>query len=278
MTDLDRIIALAEADANVVAIGTEGSSNNPDFHADPWVDLDVSIFVTDPAQADGNWWIHQLGEPTLVQHLANEALFGAASHIWDTYLTRYSGARRVDLKIAPAEDIAVYLADDKLNALVWKREAGRLQKASTDASSHWVAVPDQVALNACANEFYWCLGNVVKGVARGNLMYANEMFNRNARPMLIDMLAYRETAKDHGRFDAGVCGKYTWDRLTEAERTALAATYQQGDLGAIAASIQAALTLFSAVYAQVQQLTGLAPMPYLDSAKAQFDQWLAALA
>ncbi|WP_461225229.1 aminoglycoside 6-adenylyltransferase [Lacticaseibacillus suihuaensis] len=277
MTDLDRFITLAEADANVLAIGTEGSSNNPATHPDAWVDLDVTLFVADPAVTDGNWWIHQVGEPTLVQHLANEALFGASSSIWDTYLTRYPGSRRIDLKVAPAADIEGYLASDSLNGIVWRQGCGRLAP-TTNASSHWVAVPDQTALDACANEFYWCLGNAVKGVARRNLVYANEMLNRYTRPMLIDMLGFRATAQRHGQFDAGVCGKYTWETLSTAEQQALAATYNQADLTGVTASIRASLDLFAPVYEDVMALTGLASMPYLETAQAQFRDWLAELA
>lgn len=42
-------------------------------------------------------------------------------------------------------------------------------------------------------EFYWCAGNVVKGLARHNLVYANEQLNRFVCLELFVLLAMRAT-------------------------------------------------------------------------------------
>ncbi|WP_179394653.1 aminoglycoside 6-adenylyltransferase [Lacticaseibacillus absianus] len=272
MTDLARLIDLAQADPNVQAIGTEGARNDHEAVADAWTDLDVTLFVRDLAAADGHWWLHQLGTPTLVQHLTDTHLFGPDTHTWESWLTRYSGTRRIDLKLAPVQDLAAYLAGNSLNTLVWQRDDGRLTARPTSAASHWVPVPTQTQLNNCANEFYWCAGNVVKGLARGKLLYANEQFNAHVRPELLRLLSFKATLACDGHFDAGVSSKFLWATLTPATQSQLAATYAQTDLTATRRSLDHALTLFETT---LDGFVHYASVPYRASAVAQLRDWLA---
>lgn len=99
LTDLDKLIQLASTNANIAAIGTEGSLNDRAKSQDEWSDLDVTLFVRAPALEDGWWWVRQLGEPTIVQFLETQDLFGAQTGKWRSWLTRYAGTRRVDFKI-----------------------------------------------------------------------------------------------------------------------------------------------------------------------------------
>lgn len=66
----------------------------------------------------------------------------------------------------------------------------------TNAQSHFVPLPDQAEFQAHVQEFYWCAGNMVKGLARQNLVYANEQLNRFVRPELFVLLAatYQQTS------------------------------------------------------------------------------------
>ncbi|WP_082397652.1 aminoglycoside 6-adenylyltransferase [Lacticaseibacillus camelliae] len=126
MADIDTIIDRAEKDPNIVAIGTEGSGNDPAQAPDKWTDLDVTLFASDPAQVDAEAWVKALGEPRLVQHLHDTHLFGPGTGAWESWLTRYQGTRRIDWKIAPAADEAAYLAADHLNTIIWRQGQGRV--------------------------------------------------------------------------------------------------------------------------------------------------------
>ncbi|WP_164511973.1 aminoglycoside 6-adenylyltransferase [Lacticaseibacillus daqingensis] len=270
MTTLTQLITLATADPNVLAIGTEGASNDPSKPTDEWTDLDVTLFVREMAQADGNWWVHQLGTPTIVQHLVDSHLFGPATGTWESWLTRYPGTARVDLKLAPATDIAGYLAGDTLNTLVWQRTTPTSPRP-TSAASHALKRPTQVALDACVTEFYWVAGYVVKGLARGNLVYANTLLDQNVRPELYRLLEWRATIARDGRFDPGANHKFLWATLTPGEQARLAASYAQTDLAATRASLGIVLALFQQCRAE---LVDYAPTPYQDSAAAQLASWL----
>lgn len=272
MTDLQTLIALAAKNPNIVAIGTEGSSNNPTLQPDTWTDLDVTLFCQDPAQENGATWIKALGEATLVQHLSHQQLFDASAQ-WECWLTRYPGTRRVDFKLAPAEDMTAYLAGDHLNGLVW-RQGQPVEPPATDAGSHFLPVPSQAAYDATVNELVWIAGNVVKGLGRRNLLYANEQFNQHLRPQLLVLLAYRETLKEHGQFDTGVNGKNLWPRLTSGEKQMLAATYNQATLQATRTSLTQLLTFADQLIEAFAQAGQLVRPDWLDRADKQLQDWL----
>lgn len=272
MTDLQTLIALAEKNPNIVAIGTEGSSNNPTLEPDVWTDLDVTLFCQDPTRENGATWIKALGEPTLVQHLTHQQLFDASAQ-WECWLTRYPGTRRVDFKLAPAGDITAYLAGDHLNGIVWCQ--GQLvEPGTTDASSHFLPVPSQADYDAAVNELVWIAGNVVKGLGRRNLLYANEQFNQHLRPQLLLLLAYRETINDHGQFDPGVNGKNLWPRLTAAEQQHLAVTYNQATLQATRASLTQLLTFADQLIEGCAEANQFVQPDWLDRAEEQLHNWL----
>lgn len=275
MTLLDDFITLAQTRPNIVAIGTEGATNNPATTPDAWQDLDITLFATDPAAEAGDWWLGHFGTPTIVQRLANVGVFTDSANVWHTWLTRFPGTRRIDLKIAPATETTAYEQADTLNAIVWTRAAGRLAPRATSAKTHWVSLPAGPELTAHANEFYWIAGNVCKGLARQNYLYANEQFNQHCRPELLTLLTWRASAKVHGQFDAGVSSKFLWPTLREAERRQLAATYDQASLAGTRTSLQAALTLYTATLPEVARLLAL-PVPDFAAAQAQLSAWLSA--
>lgn len=273
MTDLQTLIALAAKNPNIVAIGTEGSSNNPALQPDAWTDLDVTLFCQDPARENGATWIKALGDPTLVQHLTQQQLFDASAQ-WESWLTRYPGTRRVDFKLAPASDITAYLAGDHLNGIVW-RQGQPVEARATDAGSHFLHVPNQADYDATVNELVWIAGNVVKGLSRRNLLYANEQFNQHLRPQLLLLLADRETLKEHGQFDPGVNGKNLWPLLTSGEKQQLAATYNQATLQATRTSLTQLLTCADQLIEGFAQAGQFVRPDWLDRAEEQLHDWLA---
>jgi hypothetical protein len=274
LTDLDKLIQLAGTNANIVAIGTEGSLNDRAKRQDEWSDLDVTLFVRVPALEDGWWWIRQLGEPTIVQFLETQDLFGAHTGKWRSWLTRYAGTRRVDFKITSYQVEGAYLAHDTLNTIVWRENSGRVLPRKTSAQSHFIPLPDQDSFQEHVREFYWYAGNVVKGLARQNLVYANEQFNRYVRPELLTLLAMRATSQQKGQFDAGVTGKFIEPTLSAAEKAQLTATYQQTSLTATKASLRKALQLYRSVSEQISVNNNFDLPITITKVYQQFDRWL----
>lgn len=273
MDDLATILTYAAGDANVFAVGVEGSRRDAQVAVDAWTDLDVTLFVRDGAQTDGMTVLHCIGEPVIVQHLEQTGLFGD-NDFWRTWLTRFAGTKRVDLKIVAATAEADYLAGDSLNAIVWRRGQGRVQPRTTSAATHFVTIPTQAEFADCVNELYWCAGNVVKGIGRRNLLYANEQFSQNVRPQLLQLLAWRETIRRSGQFDAGVSGKFTWHALTADEREQLAATYAQTNLTDLRRAVLMLLDMTTSTLANLATSEYLIVPEYLAAADRQLRELL----
>lgn len=271
---LAKVIGLAETDDNVAAIGVEGSLNNPTAVTDAWQDLDVTLFVHQVRPALAQPYLALFGTPTIVQHLHEPGLFGGGDEYWETFLTRYPGTQRMDLKLAPASVVQAYLDDDQLNAIVWRRGSGRITPRPTSAASHWLAIPKQAEFAAHVNEFYWIAGYVVKGLARGNLIYAAEHFAQNLRPELLWLLACQETLARHGQFDPGVHDKNLWDVLPDTVRGELMATYDLHDGAAIRQSLKTAVAIYGRVLAEITRSDPLQKPAWVPRAVEQIDSWL----
>ncbi|WP_461215886.1 aminoglycoside 6-adenylyltransferase [Lacticaseibacillus sp. GG6-2] len=274
MADIDKIIERAEKDLNILAIGTEGSGNDPNQTPDEWTDLDVTLFAAKPAQVDAMGWVNALGTPKLVQHLYDMHLFGPATGAWQSWLTRYQGTRRIDWKIAPSADEAAYLAGDHLNAIIWRQGKGRVTPRKTDAASHFLPVPTQADYESVLNEFFWVAGNVVKGLSRNNLLYANEQVNAHLRPQILKLFAYRQTLEQDGHFDPGVKFKNVWNKLMSSERNQLAATYDQSSRALTLASLKNCVAIVEGLVDEFNDdLTLLRPV-WLGPADDQVTSWL----
>lgn len=271
---IDKFIALSEKNQNVLAVGIEGSLNNPQTTADKWTDTDITLFVHSPEQEDGEWWIRQFGKPIIVQRLHSDQLFGPSTSTWKIWLTRCAGTKRIDLKIASVKDIDNYLNADTLNAIVWRRGLGKLSLTKTTATSHFVKIPTEDQFNDHVTEFYWCAGNVVKGLARNNLIYANEQLNQIVRPELLKMWAYYLTILKAGQFDAGVSSKFVWKELSLSERNKLASTYHQTTIEETSHSLEILLISYRELIEKVTSKLMIQIPNFVLSAQQQLMNWL----
>ncbi|WP_412989480.1 aminoglycoside 6-adenylyltransferase [Pediococcus siamensis] len=272
---LTKFIGLAQKNTNILAIGLEGSQNNSHVIPDAWTDTDVTLFTHDPEKEDGEWWIQQFGQPVIVQRLQSTNLFGPSHHLWHIWLTRYEGTLRIDLKIASAADEAAYVKADHLNAIVWRRQTGELEPHVTSPESHFVSQPSPAEFEAHITEFYWCAGNVAKGLARKNLVYANEQLNQLVRPELLKMWAYYFTVKKQGKFDAGVSDKFVWVALTPEERDELAQSYDQTTLAKTRVSLRKLLKLYQQLLHRSAQVMAYEIPAFVAPAEKQLLEWLA---
>jgi aminoglycoside 6-adenylyltransferase len=153
---------------------------------------------------------------------------------------------------------------------------GRVPPRKTNAQSHFIPLPDQDSFQEHVREFYWCAGNVVKGLARQNLVYANEQFNRYVRPELLTLLEMRATMQQNGRFDAGVTGKFIEPTLSAVEKTQLSATYQQTSLPETKASLRKVLQLYRGVSEQISGNYNFDLPKTITKVYQQFNMWLSA--
>lgn len=271
--ELASLINYAQNHPFIQAVGTEGATNDAHAVADDWQDTDITYFTATPEQFDLTDWLGTVGRPTMYQHEENTNLFGTHSNQWQTYLVQFSDNSRIDLKLAPVADIPTYLANDSLNTLQWARDRD-IQPRPTDDHTHRLVAPTQDDFNATLNEFYWCLGNVAKGVARHQFLYTNEMNNQHVRPQLLRMLAWSVACDHPAGFNPGAYDKYLLTELPKGTRLRLSQTYRTENLKKLQHSIllEAALMLWA--QQQVLQKTDLYLPSYLADRLRQLDDWL----
>lgn len=68
--------------------------------------------------------------------------------------------------------------------------------------------PSELQCASCCNEFWWCLNNVAKGIARDELPYAMWMYHVPVRDMLVKMLEWYIGVHTDFSVSAGKLGKY----------------------------------------------------------------------
>lgn len=278
MTALATLIEHATTDPNCEAIGTEGSQNNPALAPDAWTDLDVTLVMAEPTQANAEAWLAPFGEIVIAQHFANTHLFGPSSAPWDTWLVRFKDHPRLDLKIAPAADIPAYLAADTLNAIVWTKAHGRITPRQTSAASHVRPRLTQEALTKCLNELYWSLGNVIKALARHQLVGANEILNQICRPQLLDLLADGVASRTGRPFNPGAFGQLIPAQLPAEEQAVLTASYRQDSLLVTAKAVEAVMMLAqTSLDAILTARADLQEPAFVGPARTQLATWLSAL-
>ncbi|WP_318764902.1 aminoglycoside 6-adenylyltransferase [Lactiplantibacillus carotarum] len=270
---LQGLIAYAQQQPWVTMVGTEGSANNDQTGADAWQDLDVTYFTADVAAFDFEDWCQAFGQPVMYQHTEQTNLFEATSNAWRIFLVQFAGFDRVDLKIAPIADLQTYLWADRLNTINWSRE-GEVAGQITDDHRHWVGIPTQTAVAAALNEFYWCAGNVVKALSRGQLLAANEMNNQNVRPELLRLLAWSVAATQTGQFNPGAGYRYLGARLPVVIQQQLRTSYQQHTLAASRQSLLSELMTMQWVQTQLVTTLGIQIPAYVTPRRQQLKQWL----
>lgn len=273
VTRLDEVIAYGQQQPWIEVIGTEGSRNDQQAPTDIWQDLDLTYFATDPAKFDFDDWCQHIGQPVMTQLIPNTNLFGATMNTWQVYLVQLAGFERIDLKVAPVTELTTYLATDSLNTVAWSRDVTKVMRA-TDDHSHWVGLPSQADFDADLNEFYWCAGNVIKALARQQLIAANEMNNQHVRPKLLKLLAWQVGLQTAGQYNPGAGYRFLASSLPTGIRQQLAASYQQGSLATSRQSLRAELMAIQWAQSQLVAELGLTLPAYVTPRRQQLKQWL----
>ncbi len=220
------ILKTAREDERIRAVVLNGSRADPECPRDKWQDYDIVYFVRDVEPFwDNMEWIEKcFGKPSLVQKPESMTIIPPDGNGDFVYLMIFPDGNRIDLTVtADPRD------NDTEPAIVLLDKDGVLHPRPK--KGHWhIRRPDQKLFSDCCNEFYWCLNNVAKGTARGELPYAMDMFNIHVRDMLRKMLEWLIGSERDFSVSAGKRGKY-FEKLLPAEVWArYVRTYSDGDI------------------------------------------------
>ena len=189
---MDLILGIAQADERIRAVYMNGSRANPSAPKDIYQDYDIVFVVTETGSflADKNW-IQIFGKPLIVQEpgwndnvtqwFSNVPHDCTRGYAW---LMLFDDGNRIDLGIEILEETLIDFCEDSLTVVLLDKDNCLPDIPPPSDDGYHVQPPNEAIFHACCNEFWWCLNNVAKGVARDELPYAMDMFNHYVRDML----------------------------------------------------------------------------------------------
>lgn len=219
---LDLIIKTAEEDDRILAVMMSGS--RADVHAvkDIYQDYDIVYFVQDVAPFWNNtaWLEEKFGKIAVLQTPETSTLMPPDNNGDFVFLTIFEDGNRIDLSITSNKYV-----DDGEPAIVLLDKTGEFSGIKPRDDYWFVKPPTEKLFRDCCNEFHWCLNNVAKGIARDELPYAMEMYNKYVRDMLNQMTDWYIGAAHDFKVSAGKMGKNYKRYLPDELYKMYAATY-----------------------------------------------------
>lgn len=201
---LDLIVGTAREDGRILAALMSGS--RADVHAvkDKYQDYDIVYIVRDVAPFWDNreWLSEKFGKISVIQTPETMTLVPPDNNGKFVFLTIFEDGNRIDLTIAASLDIP-----EGEPAVVLLDKTGILSDIRPRDDYWFVKPPTEKLFRDCCNEFWWCLNNVAKGMARDELTYAMDMFNKPVRDMLNQMTDWYIGVRYDFKVSAGKMGK-----------------------------------------------------------------------
>lgn len=243
---MDRILDVAKADERIRAVLLAGSRANPAVPKDIYQDYDITYFVKDiaPFYNNPSWVEERFGKPLIMQ--MPEAMRYPVGDGNFNYMMIYPDGVRIDLSFVfhkytdNGEPALVLLDKDNGTGFIPPLPA------PSDACWH-IRPPSPLFFYSCCNNFWWCLNNVAKGIARDELPYVMHMLNVTVRSELHDMIIYYIGVLHGFKLSTGKDGKYFKKYLPSDIYARYAATYSGSDYSDLWAAIDAMCDLFHTI-------------------------------
>ena len=179
---------IAMKDDRVRAVYMNGSRTNPNIKKDKYQDYDVVFCVTETESFIGDkGWLEQFGEPAMIQEPdSNDCGWGIDADFSRRYawLMLFKDGNRIDLTIQVREETEDQYGKDSLTLSVLDKDGWLTPIDTPDESSYYILRPTASQYRGTCNEFWWCLNNVAKGIARKEVAYTMWMFNEIVRIQL----------------------------------------------------------------------------------------------
>jgi aminoglycoside 6-adenylyltransferase len=241
---MNLLINFAKSDERIRAVSMEGSRANPAIPKDRYQDYDITFYVADikPFYNNPAWIEERFGKPLIMQ--MPEAMRRPSGGGHFNYMMIYPDGNRLDLTFSPNK-----FADDgePSVALLDKDNGGGFLPPAIpppDNAVYYLRIPSPLCYYSCCNNFWWCLNNVAKGIARDELPYVMKMLNEVVRSELHDMIGWYIGAKHGFNRSVGKDGKYFKRYLPADLYAKYVLTYPGGNYTDIWAAIHIMCDLF----------------------------------
>lgn len=256
----DLILSVAQADERVRAVYMNGSRANPNARKDIYQDYDIVYVVTETKPfLDDKDWISVFGETAIIQEPdSNDFGWGIDADFNRSYtwLMLFKDGTRIDLKIQVKEAMLEGYTKDSLTIPLLDKDNCLPQIPASNDKAYHVKKPTESQYKGCCNEFWWCLNNVAKGIARDQLPYVMWMYNEIVHAMLVKMLEWYIGINSGFSIAVGMRGKYYKKYLPKDIYEMYTRTYSDGDYKNLWAAVFTACELFRTVARPVAEYLG----------------------
>ncbi len=257
---MDLILSVAENDDRIRAVYMNGSRANPNVSKDDFRDYDIVFAVTEtePFLAVQNW-IAVFGETTIVQEPdLNDISYGITHDCLNSYtwLMLFKDGNRIDLRIITIETATEDFLSGTLAVKLLDKNNFLPGIPAPDDSGYFIKHPSAGIYHACCNNFWWCLNNVAKGIARKQLPYAMRMYSEVVHAELEKMTEWHIGMNHDFSVTTGMWGKYFEKYLPQELYARYKATYSDGNYEHLKAAVYTACGLFHELAAEVGEKLG----------------------
>jgi len=240
---MDLILGVAKADERIRAVLLVGSRANPSTPKDKYQDYDITYFVTDihPFYNNPDWILDHFGKPLIMQ--MPEAMRNPIGDGSFNYMMIYPDGNRIDLSF----EFERYMDDGEPAIMLLDKDNGKgfLPTLPANSDKLWhIKPPSHLYFYSCCNNFWWCLNNVAKGIARDELAYAMYMFNNVVRSELHEMINFYIGTQHGFNLSTGKEGKYFKKYLTPELYKQYTRTYSSSNYDELWEAIHTACDLF----------------------------------
>jgi aminoglycoside 6-adenylyltransferase len=252
---LELIINTAREDERIRAVILNGSRANPDSPRDIFQDFDMVYVVTEVVSfiSDADW-IERFGEMMIMQK--PDEMHDPPPDKKDgyTYLMQFTDGNRIDLNLYPVEKLDE-LEEDSLSRLLLNKDGLFDQLPPPGESSYLPQPPAAKPFADCCNEFWWVSPYVAKGLWRGEIIYARQVFDLTLREQLMKMLVWYIGMKTGFKKNPGKFGKNFQKYLEPELWEQLLKTYSDAGIENTWQALFAMCDLFRTVAQQVARIS-----------------------
>ncbi len=256
------ILSFAEADERIRMVTLEGSRANINIQPDDFQDYDITFFVTDiQSFTADDGWLNVFGERLMMQKPEDMELFPAEEKGF-SYLMLLSDDVKIDLTLLPLDLIEEYFTWDKLVKLLLDKD-NRVDSppVPTDVEYH-LQWPTARMFNDCCNEFWNTVPYVVKGLCRGEILFAIDHMNGIVRKELLRMISWLVGLKHGFNFSLGKNYKFMNRYVPKELWERLMTTYRMDSYTRMWGSLEQCMALFREISAEAAQRFGYLYPPY----------------
>jgi len=245
----DTILNAAKENDRIRAVYMEGSRTNPNATKDKYMDYDIVYVVTEIEWfIENKNWLSVFGELAMIQEPdTNSVAEGENLDISKSFgwLMLFKDGNRIDLHINTlTENYCEEYKNDKSLMTLLDKDNILPQIPPPSDVDYYIKKPTEGQYISATNNFWWCLQNVAKGIARDHLTYAMNMYVQVVHENLESMVNWYIGIHNDFSVNVGMWGKYFKKYLPENLYAIYVKTYSDANYENLWNAVFAACELF----------------------------------